>query len=180
MPGKPIVTRFAFKKMAIPRALEQQSPKDELIARLNERWKAQRDLIQRGRSRATRYYQSSDGIDPGQLTKLLDSLDPDRVPAVFDLIRKEFPEAEPARPLAFLVTVDEPRRREEWPAPHPAVRVFNGRESIAYSAGENAQVDVTDNSGKSTLGIAIEGILKAQFILREHRWAQSPNGPTAR
>ncbi len=163
VPGKPIIARFAFRKAAILRGPEQQPPKDELIAQLNERWKSQRDLIRHGRARATRYYQSSDGIDPGQLTKLLDSLDPDRVPAIFDLIRKEFPEAEPASPLAFLVTVDEPRRREEWPAPHPAVRVFNGRESIAYSA-ENAQVDVTDNSGKSTLGIAIEGIESSVYL----------------
>ncbi len=156
-PGTTNVVKFSFRKVADPRLLDAGASKDEVIQRLNERWKTQRDLIRRGRARATRYYQSSDGIDPEQLTKLLDSLDPDRIPPIFDLIRNEFPDAEPAAALTFLVTVDQPKRREEWAAPHHQILVSNGRESVVYVA-PNAQVDVTDNSDKSTVSFAIESI----------------------
>jgi len=156
-PGTTNVVRLSFRKVASPRVADQGPANDDSVRRLNERWKKQRELTQRGRARATRYYQSSDGIAPDQFTKLLDSLDHDRVPPIFDLIRKEFPDAQPAAALTVDLTVDSPRRREEWPAPHHEVLVFNGRESIAYVT-ENAQVDLTDNLGKSTVGIAVESI----------------------
>ena len=157
LPGKTTVVKFSFRKAAIPQVEHRESLPGDLIGRLNARWKTERDLIQRGRARATRYYQSTDGIDPDQLTKLLDSLDPDRVPPIFDLIRQAFPDAEPAAPLTVDLTVDEPKRREEWSAPHHQVLVLNGRESIRYLAG-NGQVDVSDISGRSGVGIAVESI----------------------
>jgi peroxiredoxin/protocatechuate 3,4-dioxygenase beta subunit len=156
-PGTTTDVKFAFRKVEVARSPDRGPSNDDVIQRLNGRLQIQRDLIRRGRVRATRYYQSGEGISPDQVVKLLDSLDPDRVAPVLDLIHKQFPTAEPAAMLRVDVTVDEPRRREEWAAPHRQVSVFNGQESIRFMA-DNAQADIADKSAKCTIGIPVEGI----------------------
>jgi thiol-disulfide isomerase/thioredoxin len=156
-PGKTHVVKFTFKNVAIPDVAEQEPVKNDVVARLKERWKTQRDLIQRGRARVTRSVQPGEGIAPDRLIKLLDTLDQRRVPPILELIRKEFPDAEPANSLTLELVVDEPRRREDWVAPVNKIAVFNGRESVSYFP-VNDQVDIAVNSGKNPVTFQIQGI----------------------
>ncbi len=156
-PGKTNVVKFTFKKAALPDVVEQETVKNDVVGRLMERWKSQRVLIQRGRARVTRSVLPGAGIASEQLIKLLDSLDTSRVPSIFELIHKEFPDAETAKSLTLELIVDEPRRREDWVAPVNKTIVFNGRESVSYFP-VNDQVDVADNSGKNPMTFQVQGI----------------------
>ncbi|AGA31544.1 sigma-70 family RNA polymerase sigma factor [Singulisphaera acidiphila] len=100
-PSETATTRFEFKKRPEPVAKDQEPEQDQVGQRLRTIWQAQSQLIQRGRMRARRIYQSGDSIPLDRLQQLLESLDPDKVPPLLELIPKTFPEAGPSHGLTL-------------------------------------------------------------------------------
>ncbi len=112
-PGETTTARFAFGKRAEPAAEAGHPEEDEVGGRLRTLWEAQARLIRRGRVRATQSFFNGDSIPPDHLRRLLESLGPDKVPPLLDLIRETFSEAPPGSTGMLEIVVDGPRRRQE-------------------------------------------------------------------
>jgi peroxiredoxin/protocatechuate 3,4-dioxygenase beta subunit len=164
--GTTTEVRLTVRKQpgATPGTPKGEPPKDTRVARILARGEHDRKLIQHGTLRGKRTYQPGTGIAPERLRAVLDALDPARVPPLLEVLRKEFPEAEPSYTVRMEVTVDGPRRREQWLSTGESSKardelfvVCNGLETVNYSRA-NAQVDIASDARGSGVHLGVTGI----------------------
>lgn len=179
---KPTTVRFSLRKRPDARAEAKRSATDVVSQRLENAWNSQRSLMSRGRLKVRRYDLDSDSFSSSLVRKLLDSLDPERVPDLIERLAMAFPESQRPTPSHIELSFDGPRRRQlfsmvmknnELKLDH--ITVDNGKETAQLGVS-NAQADITDHSPKSRVRYGTYDIESFCVLPRLPGRLSSPSG----